>query len=119
MNGLAIKWEMTGLLEGLTIPQKEQCAEHLETLTTFLVERSKIPNKKFFDESYATMIIPIVRRLYDTKFQNNMPDMEWLCYDFAEFVKRCSLKREECYTGLDYEMELCAEYTTDLVKRKI
>ena len=119
MNEVASKWQMTGLLEGLTDSQKEECANHLEEVANFLIKKSKTPEKKFFDEDYAGMMIPIIRRIYDSKLRNTMPDMEWLCYDFASHIKKSKLKREDHYTGMmDYEAELCAEYTEDLVKRK-
>jgi hypothetical protein len=117
MNEVATKWEKTGLLEGLSESQKEECSNHLEDVATFLIERSE--KKKFYDESFAAMVIPIVRRLYDSPLRSDMPDMEWLCYDFADYKNKSKLNREDHYTGMDYEAELCAEYTEGLVKRKV
>lgn len=119
MNEVASKWEKTGLLEGLPEDQKEECSDHLENMACLLIRYStQSADVGFFNESFAGMAIPIVRRLYDSPLRSKMPDIEWLCLDFASYVKKSKLKREDHYTGMDYEAELCAEYTENLVKRK-
>jgi hypothetical protein len=117
MNEVASKWEKTGLLEGVPTYLKEDCSKHLEDVATFLIERSE-KKKKFYDEAFAAMVIPIVRRLYESPLRYNMPDSEWLCYDFADYKNKSKLRKEDCYAAIDHEAELCAEYTEDLVKRK-
>jgi hypothetical protein len=115
---ISTKWQATGLLDGLSDDQKEECSNYLEETANFLIDRSKTSDKKFFDESYAGMMIPIVRRIYDSELRNIMPDIEWLCYDFASHIKKSKITKEDHYKDSDYEVELVSEYTKELVKRK-
>jgi len=125
MNDITKKWTPTGLLEGLTDTQIDECALMLEELAQFLVKNSpkqsddKTEWKK--NEELCRFVLPIARALYVEIYPKKFPDVKWLVEDFQKFLneKRDLLNdlkesSSSSYMALD---EFSCLYRKDCVSR--
>ena len=121
------RWEQTGLLEGLDDFNKNECANSLQNLVDFILgskkEQMDAVDKIYGQGFFSGVVIPIVRRLYETEesaAKAPFVNLEWLIDDFAEF---CIDKRElflalNSYIALDGEAEFVCLYM-EYLKEKI
>jgi hypothetical protein len=96
MNAIVERWEKTHLLDELDDVDKSRCATRLQECADLLIGKRKDFMKKI-DEAIgeegfmAGYILPIVRRLYETKelaSKSSKKSIEWLMEDFGEYSKR-------------------------------
>jgi hypothetical protein len=118
MNKTTEKWRQTGLLEYLeNETQCDELALSLEQMAHRLLK--DVPPYTKESEEFASMILPIVRRVYDEA--NVFPSTEWLYNDFKQFcVDKKHLKEEWHETAMhkiDAEAEFTAYYVDDVVAR--
>ena len=88
MNDNVKRWRQTGLLEGLTNNNIQNCADSLEGMAKLLIQKSdSIKNKtnktKLYMEGIAGTILPIVRALYEEKTSSYIEPKKL----FNEYIK--------------------------------
>ena len=118
MNKTTEKWRQTGLLEYLeNETQCDELALSLEQMAHRLLK--DVPPYTKESEEFASMILPIVRRVYDEA--DVLPSTEWLYNDFKQFcVDKKHLKEEWEKTAMhkiDAEAEFTAYYVDNVVAR--
>lgn len=80
MSEVADKWAKTGLLEELTVPQKENCAQLLENCANELLARNGLP------EGFSGCLIPMARKLFVS--EATIPTPKLLIEDFLQFYNK-------------------------------
>ena len=115
------KWRQTGLLEMLD--NEDQCnelASALEAMSHRLLEDVP-PYTKESEQfaSMASMILPIVRRLYEDI--KPLPNIHWIHDDFKQFYNEQKELKEDCKQTavykIDEEAMFIALYVDDVVNR--
>ena len=112
------KWEKTGLLEingKMSLVKKEKLALLLEEMCNIILSKmdilKEISTTIKYDDMIPAMALPVVVRLF-IKNPHKMPDMEWLFYNFLQYVKDNYEKyKNDCVNGIDGEAEMCCLYT--------
>lgn len=117
------KWRQTGLLEKLDneeLDNEDKCnelASALEVMAHRLLE--DVPPYTKESEQFASMILPIVRRLYDEV--KPFPNIHWIYADFKQFYNEKKQLRQELWETamhkIDAEAEFTALYVDDVVNR--
>ena len=115
MNELSKKWMKTGLLEELyTDSQFDFVSQKLEEVVNALYDSAP-------DERLSGLVLPSMRRIYDSLSESEMPDGKWLVDDMRKFFieKRKSYDDliESSYIAMDAEAEFTMFYCDDVVKR--
>lgn len=112
------KWRQTGLLEQMD--NEDQCnelASALEVMAHRLLE--DVPPYTKESEQFASMILPIVRRLYEDI--KPLPNIHWIHDDFKRFYHENKELREKLWktaiNKIDSEAEFTALYVDDVVNR--
>lgn len=119
------KWRQTGLLENLNEDQCDELASTLEVMAHRLFEdvppynTSLPPRLRKESEQFASMILPIVRRLYDEV--KPLPNIHWIYDDFKRFYNEKKQLRQELWetaiNKIDSEAEFTALYVDDVINR--
>lgn len=117
------KWRQTGLLEKLDneeLNNEDKCNElaaALEAMAHRLLE--DVPPYTKESDQFASMILPIVRRLYDEI--KPLPNIHWIYADFKQFYNENKELREKLWktaiNKIDSEAEFTALYVDDVVNR--
>lgn len=117
------KWRQTGLLEKLDneeLDNEDKCNElaaALEAMANRLFE--DVPPYIKESEQFASMILPIVRRLYDEV--KPFPNIHWIYADFKQFYNEKKQLRQELWETamhkIDAEAEFTALYVDDVANR--
>ena len=123
MNTTTEKWRQTGLLEN--IEDEQQCNELALALEDMVQRLYKdVPPCTPESQEFASMIIPIVRRLYEVI--KPLPSTEWIHNDFKQFCVKYQqfkedledLKKTSVMT-IDHEAEFVAFYIEHTIKKYI
>lgn len=126
MNKTTEKWRQTGLLEYLdNETQCDELALALESMAHRLLKN--VPPYTKESEQFASMILPIVRRVYEEIVRrvyedvNVLPSTEWLYNDFKKFYTDKKHLMAEWHKNavnkIDAEAEFTAHYVDDVVTR--
>jgi hypothetical protein len=108
------RWNVTGLLDGLTGINKTRCSIILNDMSDLLLgkysEIHKKVDKKLKSEGFlAVTMFPIIRRLYNL-IPDKMPtiDAKKLLEDYVGYISKNKIVSEE---------ECCKDYSIDVANR--
>lgn len=114
MNDLVLKWEKSGLLEGIDSSDKPLLANYFESMMNHVIGSKPLDK---VDEEISIWIFPLIRRVY-THIKN--VDVFDLKTKFENFVKNGKMELYALqfvnYQGIDIEAECLGHFAEKYVK---
>jgi hypothetical protein len=108
-----IKWEKTGLLKYLRGKKKNDCSELLENMANLLIEKLSNQISTERSQKIPSLLLPIVRRLFDKDVTIPITTAKTLYEDFIKFFDKNYIVYQEfehSQPTIDWEAKLCEDY---------